>query len=60
MHTTHSNTQHKNESSTHILTSRRTYRQSHGTLGVLNEWPSCRLTAASGSRITAIHAVVMS
>ena len=25
-------------------TSRRTYRQSHGTLGVLNEWPSCRST----------------
>jgi len=42
------------------LTSRRTYRQSHGTLGVLNEWPSCRSTAASGSRITAIHTIVMS
>jgi len=26
----------------------------------LNEWPSCRSTAASGSRITAIHTVVMS
>ena len=34
--------------------------QSHGILGVLNEWPSCRSTAASGSRITAIHTVVMS
>jgi len=26
----------------------------------LNEWLSCRSTAASGSRITAIHTVVMS
>jgi len=42
------------------LSSRRTYRQSHGTLGVLNEWFSCRSTAASESRITAIHTIVTS
>ena len=40
--------------------SRPTFRQSHGTLGVANEWPSCRSTTASGSRIAAIHTVVMS
>ena len=28
--------------------SRRTYRQSHGTLGVLKEWPSCRSTDSVG------------
>ena len=27
---------------------RPTYRQSHGTLGVLNEWPSCRSTDSVG------------
>ena len=27
---------------------RRTYRQSHGTLGVLNEWPSCWSTDSVG------------
>ena len=31
-----------------VAPSRPTYRQSHGTLGVLNEWPSCLSMAGIG------------
>jgi len=34
-------------------------RQSHGTLGVLNEWPSCRSTDSVGLA-TAINTIVIS